>query len=299
MLSEDYDIFGSENVMNKNVKKWIDEKCNILIGEKELDINHIIDFNTENHITEFYDNYSETTFTLNEDEENEKSKKEFIYNVIYNKVVSRILNNSHKNELSKILYENLIFSENSCNVGKFAILLSTLNGFYDDMELNFIPSEYFQQIISNIFNDYNNEFITFEDAKYLVKKYTTINNKNFDEWFDVFDKARYEQLNKVYKSAMNVKNLGELLSIIYKLYYQMNLLNKYSYYTIYILVVTIYFLLVVPLYIAYFGKIILFDYFPKICKNITYINFAILTSWLLYNIINKKIDSNQLCFRLT
>lgn len=178
-----YSLFHSESVMNKNVVSWLSEKCSILMRENEVDDNTVTSFNTENELSSYYLKNKGTNLKID--------GSTYQYENIYKRVIKRIKDYENKqSSLNEVLRENLINSLDSCSTGKFGKLISTLAGFYDDMNYNFVPDEYFSFIIYYIYQEYTNSKMDYEEASQLVTHYCYMNGKEPEDWLYEFIRHR-------------------------------------------------------------------------------------------------------------
>ena len=194
------DIFGDEGVMQPKMLNWIEEKSFILLNEIPIDDEILITFNENNNIYISSDEYCIY-----------QVRKRNIYGInvikyfdIYNRIVSRILKCEHKDNLICILKENIqnSYEKNQCVTGKLCSLISTLSGFFKDMEMTFEPAELIYSAIKKMIDDYGlNGLHDYDKTKIKIINYCKINDRNFEPWIDLLNESRnqflQENINKI------------------------------------------------------------------------------------------------------
>lgn len=152
------DLYTDENVMNNKIIEWMAEKINILLMEESIKKPDLKDFNKIYNLDDLYNKLKGAYY------ENVR------YSAIYNRVVSRIMHHDDKDNLVQILHINMKDSIDSCQTGQFSKLISTLSGHFDDMKLNFTPSECLQYAVANIYFKLADDKINYDTAIETVKK---------------------------------------------------------------------------------------------------------------------------------
>jgi len=136
--SSDFKIYNnSENVHSTSIQNGLKNSLKKLNYENKCYINFIEDPNIKNEI-----------------EKNVKEKIVFqpcylTYGDIFNAVMHRIINSEHKNEMLKILNEEVKNSKDLCFIGKITRLVNTLSGFFEDISIGISSSEQIENIIIN------------------------------------------------------------------------------------------------------------------------------------------------------
>lgn len=135
-----HDVTIQQSVMD-SVRKLMNDK---LPNNKEikLDFNSVFNSelkdNTKNRLVEYFqDNTQHSIFLIT-------------YKELFTYVWNRIINNPNKRELLKILDANIQDSECSCFTGRFNRTLSTLVGFYDDIQINISDNSRINAIILQV-----------------------------------------------------------------------------------------------------------------------------------------------------
>jgi len=128
---------------------------------------------------------------------NEQSKRELLnycddstyhctYLITYSDLLiyvwSRIINNENKNEILKVLNQEISDGLCMCFTGRLTRLLNTLVGFYNDIEIQISDSEQITNIIISLKNKYEKDELKIELKKALIERQYSENIIN--EWLE-------------------------------------------------------------------------------------------------------------------
>jgi hypothetical protein len=92
-------------------------------------------------------------------------------------IISRIHENEHRNEIKKVLNNEMKDASCMCFTGRISRLVNSLNGFDPEIVITISDSEQISQIILLIRNQLGSEY-TIEKHKELVKK--ELEERHFD-----------------------------------------------------------------------------------------------------------------------
>jgi len=97
-----------------------------------------------------------------------------------------IINHEHKEELLKILDQEIIESQGKCLQGRISRTINILNGYHDSIKINISDNEQISNLIINLQNKYNNLFELKDNfiKEMLERNY---NNEIIDEWIKHID----------------------------------------------------------------------------------------------------------------
>jgi len=103
------------------------------------------------------------------------------YSEILEPVLYFIINHEHKEELLKILDQEIIESQGKCLQGRISRTINILNGYHDSIKINISDKEQISNLIINLQNKYNNLFELKDNfiKEMLERNY---NNEIIDEW---------------------------------------------------------------------------------------------------------------------
>jgi hypothetical protein len=151
-------IFGNHNLMNLNdIKQQILDN-EILTEQSKRELLNYCDDSTQ-HCT-YLITYSDL--------------------LIY--VWSRIINNENKNEILKVLYQEISDGLCMCFTGRLTRLLNTLVGFYNDIEIQISDSEQITNIIISLKNKYEKDELKIELRKALIER--QYSESIINEWLE-------------------------------------------------------------------------------------------------------------------
>ena len=103
-------------------------------------------------------------------------------------VWNRIIKHEHKEEIIKILDEEMENAECKCFTGRISRLVNVLNGYYDDINIKISDNAQIGTIISIIKQQYTGNNIV--ELKIIIKKELkerNINEKLIEEWIEHID----------------------------------------------------------------------------------------------------------------
>ena len=108
------------------------------------------------------------------------------YSEILEPVLYFIINHEHKEELLKILDQEIIESQGKCLQGRISRTINILNGYHDSIKINISDNEQISNLIINLQNKYNNLFELKDNfiKEMLERNY---NNEIIDEWIKHID----------------------------------------------------------------------------------------------------------------
>jgi len=97
-----------------------------------------------------------------------------------------IINHEHKEELLKILDQEITESQGKCLQGRISRTINILNGYHDSVKINISDNEQISNLIINLQNKYNNLFELKDNfiKEMLERNY---NNEIIDEWIKHID----------------------------------------------------------------------------------------------------------------
>ena len=108
------------------------------------------------------------------------------YSEIIEPILYFIINHEHKEELLKILDQEIIESQGKCLQGRISRTINILNGYHDSVKINISDNEQISNLIINLQNKFNN---LFELKDNFIKEMIERNYKNeiIDEWIKHID----------------------------------------------------------------------------------------------------------------
>jgi len=108
------------------------------------------------------------------------------YSEILEPVLYFIINHEYKEELLKILDQEIIESEGKCLQGRISRTINILNGYHDSVKINVSDNEQISNLIINLQNKFNDLFELKDNfiKEMLERNY---NNKIIDEWIKHID----------------------------------------------------------------------------------------------------------------
>jgi hypothetical protein len=128
------------NSVKKSIENLMDDKTN-LSSEKMITIileNDILTQEIKSRIIQYIENKEELIHSM------------VTFEDLITKVVSRIISHRERNELFKILNEQMIESECMCLTGRMSRLVSVLDGFFEDIRIGISCSEMISSIILQV-----------------------------------------------------------------------------------------------------------------------------------------------------
>jgi len=108
------------------------------------------------------------------------------YSEIIEPILYFIINHEHKEELLKILDQEITESQGKCLQGRISRTINILNGYHDSVKINISDNEQISNLIINLQNKYNN---LFELKDNFIKEMSerNYNNEIIDEWIKHID----------------------------------------------------------------------------------------------------------------
>jgi len=108
------------------------------------------------------------------------------YSEILEPVLYFIINHEHKEELLKILDQEIIESEGKCLQGRISRTINILNGYHDSVKIKISDNEQISNLIITLQNKFNNLFELKDNfiKEMLERNY---NNEIIDEWIKHID----------------------------------------------------------------------------------------------------------------
>ena len=104
------------------------------------------------------------------------------------RVWNRITKHEHKEEIFKVLDEEMENAECKCFTGRISRLVNVLNGYYDDINIKISDNAQIGTIISVIKQQYKGNNV--DELKELIRKELkerNIDEKVIDEWVEYVD----------------------------------------------------------------------------------------------------------------
>ena len=159
-------IYGdTQNVHNHTIQSCIKNSIKNILNHKPCIENHIEYILQDNIIDKFTKNllieYSKCTEIHTE--------LDISFDELLKYVISRIHENKYRNEIKKILNNEIRDSVNMCFTGRISRLVNSLNGFDSEIVITISDSEQISQIVILIKEQLGSEY-TIKTHKELVKK---------------------------------------------------------------------------------------------------------------------------------
>lgn len=141
-----------ENVHNHNIQQSFRNSLNNILNNNNyplLELNEIKNQINENNILT-----PKAKYLIDEycNDDTLHSVYLITYSDLLRYVWARIINSEYKDNILKILNDEIISSKNSCFMGRMVRLINTLVGFYDDIQIQISDSEQIANIILSIKN---------------------------------------------------------------------------------------------------------------------------------------------------
>lgn len=171
-----------QNVHNTNIQKTVCESIKSLLRDPKPEFNMeiIINSNLNQKVKERLIEYCEDL--------NVHSTHLLTFQDLLSYVWSRIIRHESKEELFKILEEQIQDSECKCFTGRFNRVLSVLVGFYDDIRIEISDNDRISAIVLNIIEQNKDKSIN--DQKILIEQALIEAGYDADiieSWTNVFD----------------------------------------------------------------------------------------------------------------
>ena len=176
-------IYGdTQNVHNHTIQSCIKNSIKNILNHKPCIENHIeyilqdtiLDTHTKESLIEYSkDAIIHTELGISFDE-------------LLKYIISRIHENEHRDEIKKVLNNEMKDAECKCFTGRISRLVNSLNGFDTEVIINISDSEQISQIILLIRDQLGSEY-TIETHKELVKKSLLergFSSDKIDIWID-------------------------------------------------------------------------------------------------------------------
>ena len=172
----------NQNVHNSNIQKTVCESIqNLLNDDKpEFSIQTIIESDLNSKIKEQLVEYCE--------DKTVHSIHLLSFFDLLSYVWNRIIKSDHKDELMKILEEQISDSECQCFTGRFNRTLSVLVGFFDDIKIEISNSDRISAIVLSIRDKHHDKPIG--EQKELVRHALITcgyNEEDIVDWLNAFD----------------------------------------------------------------------------------------------------------------
>jgi len=108
------------------------------------------------------------------------------YSEIIEPILYFIINHKYKEELLKILDQEIIESQGKCLQGRISRSINILNGYHDSVKINISDNEQISNLIINLQNKYNNLFELKDNfIKEMIER--NYNKEIIDEWIKHID----------------------------------------------------------------------------------------------------------------
>jgi len=161
-------LFGSENVITTPIRLWLYKCLDILLSENEdygmMDEEVLEECEEDGVNMRLLDLY------LNEIYSDFEYGEEIYYYDIFRKIWFRIRDSDHKSDLIETLNKQLEESRSVCTTGKVSRLVSVLSGVFTDMEMNISSSEFINNLIIEIKNQYIDNKHNYRDTVNKIKE---------------------------------------------------------------------------------------------------------------------------------
>jgi len=108
------------------------------------------------------------------------------YSEILEPVLYFIINHEHKEELLKILDQEIIESQGKCLQGRISRTINILNGYHDSVKINISDNEQISNLIINLQNKFN-DLSKLKDNFIKEMLERNYNNEIIDEWIKHID----------------------------------------------------------------------------------------------------------------
>jgi hypothetical protein len=139
------------------------------------------------------------------------------YEEIFLHVWDRIMTHKDRAVLLDILKEQIIDSDRYCYTGKVGRIISTLCGFYDDIEITITETEEIQNFVSSAVSKFNDSLEPF-DTSYIIEKVIRKDDELFRAQLGVFfnhytftvadqEYLRQEIWNMYYNAGCQISNI--------------------------------------------------------------------------------------------
>jgi hypothetical protein len=99
-------------------------------------------------------------------------------------IMSLIINHEHKNEILKILENEIQESNCKCFTGRMSRLVNCLNGYDDNVKIKISDNEQIANVILQIRNEYFNDIETIKEKVNEQLKELCYNQETIDSWME-------------------------------------------------------------------------------------------------------------------
>lgn len=293
-------IMGHENVMTSQLRRWMHQKCNILMKEEPLNDKELFDILEKQNLYVSTDSFKQyvpkdetsmqTTLIIRRSEDyNEAIDETFTFGDILHRVINRILKHEHKEELFNILRNHLVNVHGVCIVGKVTGIISVLSGFYDDMQTNFTPNEVHFAAIKLHFENFltcrDKDEFNYKNTHKIIKSICNNNNLDTESWLKFLEEERdrvaLEKVSTMYVNYIYYDyTYNDTYDKIVELEEYFGLNNYYSSCLKY-------------KFLLKFYNTLTLTNIHKAASFITYLNMSIITTVYILNYITEKIKISK------
>ena len=172
----------TQNVHNHTIQSCIRESIKNILNHKPCIENHIEYI----LLDEILDNYTKESLIEYSKDANIHTELGISFDELLKYVINRIHENSHRNEIKKILNNEMKDASCMCFTGRISRLINSLNGFDTEVIINISDSEQISQIILLIRDRLGTEYTTDKHKELVLKELLErgFSSDKIDIWID-------------------------------------------------------------------------------------------------------------------